>query len=73
MQAAKKTALLPETERRKQIKKVEVKGDSAYLEAESERKGVLDVAGFEKTAGGLESGARATLKVKALSADRGGR
>jgi ketosteroid isomerase-like protein len=52
MQAAKKAARLPEAERRKQIRKVEVKGDYAYLEAESERKGVLDVAGFEKTAEG---------------------
>lgn len=52
MQAAKKAARLPEAERRKQIRKVEVKGDYAYLEAESERKGVLDVAGFEKTADG---------------------
>ena len=52
MQAAKKAARLPEAERRKQIRKVEVKGDYATLEAESERKGVLDVAGFEKTAGG---------------------
>jgi hypothetical protein len=52
MQAAKKAARLPEAERRKQIRKVEVKGGYAYLEAESERKGVLDVAGFEKTAEG---------------------
>ena len=52
MQAAKKAARLPEAQRRKQITKVEVKGDYAYLEAESERKGVLDVAGFEKTADG---------------------
>ena len=52
MQAAKKAASLPEAQRRAQIKKVEVKGDYAYLEAESERKGVLDVAGFEKTADG---------------------
>jgi len=52
MQAAKKAARLPDAERRKQIRKVEVKGDYAYLEAESERKGVLDVAGFEKTADG---------------------
>jgi hypothetical protein len=52
MQAAKKAARLPEAQRRAQIKKVEVKGDYAYLEAESERKGVLDVAGFEKTADG---------------------
>ena len=52
MQAAKKAARLPDAERRKQIRKVEVKGDYAYLEAESERKGVLDVAGFEKTAEG---------------------
>ena len=52
MQAAKKAGRLPEAERRKQIRKVEVKGGYAYLEAESERKGVLDVAGFEKTAEG---------------------
>ena len=52
MQAARKAARLSEAERRKQIKKVEVKGDYAYLEAESERKGVLDVAGFEKTTDG---------------------
>ena len=52
MQAARNAARLPEAERRKQIRKVEVKGDYAYLEAESERKGVLDVAGFEKTADG---------------------
>ena len=52
MQAAKKAARLPDAQRRKQIRKVEVKGDYAYLEAESERKGVLDVAGFEKTAEG---------------------
>ena len=52
MQAAKKAARLPEAQRRKQITKVEVKGDYATLEAESERKGVLDVAGFEKTAEG---------------------
>jgi len=52
MQAAKKAARPPDAERRKQIRKVEVKGHYAYLEAESERKGVLDVAGFEKTADG---------------------
>ena len=34
------------------VKKVEVKGGYAYPEAESERKGLLDVAGFEKTAEG---------------------
>ena len=45
-------ARVPPEQRRKQIQKVEVKGDYAYLEAESERKGVLDVAGFEKTADG---------------------
>jgi hypothetical protein len=33
-----------------------VKGGYAYLEAESERKGVLDVAGFEKTADGWKVG-----------------
>ena len=53
MRAEKKKARLPPEQRRLQIKKVEeVKGDYAYLEAESERKGVLDVAGFEKTADG---------------------
>jgi len=50
MQAAKKAARLSDAERRKQIVKVEVKGDYAYLEAKTETKGVLDVAGFEKTA-----------------------
>ena len=52
MRAERKKARLPPEQRRKQIVKVEVKGDYAYLEAESERKGVLDVAGFEKTAEG---------------------
>ncbi|MEP7301109.1 MAG: hypothetical protein ABI699_06230 [Caldimonas sp.] len=52
MRAEKKKARLAPAERRKQIKKVEVSGDYAYLEAESERKGVLDVAGFEKTGEG---------------------
>ena len=52
MRAEKKKARLPPEQRRLQIKKVEVKGDYAYPEAESERKGVLDVAGFEKTADG---------------------
>jgi len=52
MRAEKKKARLPPEQRRLQIKKAEVKGDYAYLEAESERKGVLDVAGFEKTADG---------------------
>ena len=52
MQAGKKAARLPDAERRKQIVKVEVKGDYAYLEAKTETKGVLDVAGFEKTANG---------------------
>jgi len=52
MRAEKKKARLAPEQRRQQIKKVEVKGDYAYLEAESERKGVLDVAGFEKTAEG---------------------
>ncbi|MCE9659204.1 MAG: hypothetical protein K8R60_11645 [Burkholderiales bacterium] len=52
MQATRKAERLPEAQRRKQIVKVEVSGDYAYLEAESSRKGVLDVAGFEKTAEG---------------------
>ncbi|MEO5883590.1 MAG: hypothetical protein ABIQ06_14320 [Caldimonas sp.] len=52
MRAEKRKARLPEAQRRQQIRKVEVKGDYAYLEAESERKGVLDVAGFEKTVHG---------------------
>jgi len=52
MRAEKKKARLAPEERRRQIRKVEVKGDYAYLEAESERKGVLDVAGFERTAAG---------------------
>jgi len=52
MRSEKRKARLPPEQRRQQIKKVEVKGDYAYLEAESERKGVLDVAGFEKTAEG---------------------
>lgn len=52
MRAEKKKARLPPEQRRQQIRKVEVRGDYAYLEAESERKGVLDVAGFEKTAEG---------------------
>ena len=52
MRVEKKKARLPPEERRLQIKKVEVKGDYAYIEAETERKGVLDVAGFEKTADG---------------------
>ena len=52
MRAEKRKARLPPEQRRQQIRKVEVKGDYAYLEAESERKGVLDVAGFEKTADG---------------------
>jgi len=52
MQAAKKAARLSDAERRKQIVKVEVKGDYAYLEAQTGTKGVLDVAGFEKTADG---------------------
>lgn len=49
MQAARRGARVPAAERRKQIEKVEVSGDYAYLEARSERKGVLDVAGFLKT------------------------
>jgi hypothetical protein len=52
MRAAKRKARLPPEQRRRQISKVEVSGDYASLEAESERKGVLDVAGFEKTAEG---------------------
>ena len=52
MRAEKRKTRLPPEQRRKQIQKVEVSGDYAYLEAESERKGVLDVAGFEKTAEG---------------------
>ena len=52
MRAEKKKARLPPEQRRRQITKVEVSGDYAYLEAESEKKGVLDVAGFEKTADG---------------------
>ena len=52
MRAEKRKARLPPEQRRQQIRKVEVTGDYAYLEAESERKGVLDVAGFEKTADG---------------------
>ena len=61
MRAEKKKARLAPEQRRKQIQKVEVKGDYAYLEAESERKGVLDVAGFEKTAERLEGRAGAPL------------
>jgi hypothetical protein len=52
MQAAKRAVRLAPAERRKQILKVEVRGDYAYLEASSDRKGVLDVAGFERTAAG---------------------
>lgn len=52
MRAEKRRVRLPPEQRRQQIKKVEISGDYAYLEAESERKGVLDVAGFEKTADG---------------------
>lgn len=52
MQAAKKATRVPEAQRRKQIVKVEIIGDYAYLEAESTPKGSFDVAGFEKTAGG---------------------
>ncbi|MET0209692.1 MAG: hypothetical protein ABW220_11675 [Burkholderiaceae bacterium] len=43
----KKTRVAPEV-RRKQIRKVEIDGDYAYLEADSDRKPLLDVAGFEK-------------------------
>ena len=52
MQAAKRAARVPAAERRKQIQKVEITGDYAYLEAETEQKGVPDVAGFAKTADG---------------------
>ena len=52
MRAEKKRTRLPPEQRRKQIVKVEVKGDYAYLEAETDRKGVLDISGFEKTADG---------------------
>jgi hypothetical protein len=58
MQAAKKRHGCPMPERRKQIRKVEVKGDYAYLEAESERKGVLDVAGIREDRRRLEGLAR---------------
>ena len=52
MQAAKRAARVAPETRRKQIEKVEITGDYAYLEATTDRKGVLDVAGFEKTANG---------------------
>jgi len=52
MQAAKRAARVAPAERRKQIRKVEVRGDYAYLEADSGQRGVLDVAGFQKTAEG---------------------
>ena len=67
----KKTRLSPE-ERRKQIKKVEVSGDYAYLEAESERKGVLDVAGFEKTADGWKVAPCAAGSAAAIASCRRG-
>lgn len=52
MQAAKRASRSAEAQRRKQIVKVEIAGDYAYLEAESMPKGSFDVAGFEKTASG---------------------
>lgn len=52
MQAAKRAARVAPDARRMQIEKVEITGDYAVLEAKTDRKGVLDVAGFEKTAGG---------------------
>ena len=52
MQAARKAERLPEAQRRKQVKMVDISGDYACLEDETRRKGVLDVAGFEKTAEG---------------------
>ena len=52
MQAAKRAARVAPAARRKQIEKVEITGDYAVLEAKTDRKGVLDVAGFEKTAAG---------------------
>ena len=52
MQAAKRAARVTPEARRKQIEKVEINGDYAYLEAKTAQKGVLDVAGFEKTAAG---------------------
>ena len=52
MQAAKRAARVTPAERRRQIRKVEITGDYAYLEAESGRQGVLDVAGFLKTSQG---------------------
>jgi hypothetical protein len=52
MQAEKRKNRVPPEERRKRIQKVEISGDYAYLEAATERKGVLDVAAFLKTADG---------------------
>lgn len=52
MQAEKRRTRVPPEERRKRIQKVEVSGDYAYLEAATERKGVLDAAAFLKTADG---------------------
>lgn len=52
MQDEKRRTRLPPAERRKRIQKVEIKGDYAYLEAATERQGVLDIAGFLKTADG---------------------
>ena len=52
MQAAKRAARVAPDARRKQIEKVEITGDYAYLEAKTQQKGVLDVAGFERTAAG---------------------
>ena len=52
MQAEKRRTRVAPEERRKLIQKVEISGDYAYLEAATERKGVLDIAGFQKTADG---------------------
>ena len=52
MQAEKRRTRVAPAERRKSIQKVEISGDYAYLEAATERKGVLDIAGFQKTADG---------------------
>lgn len=49
MQAERRKNRLSPAERRKQILKVVITGDYAYLEATSERPPLLDVAGFVKT------------------------
>ena len=52
MQAEKRKTRIAPAELRKRIQKVEISGDSAYLEARTDRQGVLDVAAFIKTADG---------------------